>query len=183
VAHILKEQSSVSAPIPAAGEMTLFVDSADDHFKRKNSSGIVTDIEQAAAGVASFEGRNGIVTSAAGDYTASEVTNVPYGFISSTNVQAAINELVDEVAENTDITDAAIMGKLLTGLTESYGVVTAGNTIIQALSKLVWSQNFHKQTIAQDFTVPTDYTLIRGATYISGSSKLIIEGTGLVKFI
>ena len=46
-----------------------------------------------AAGVDSFEGRSGAVTAQAGDYTASEITNVPAGNISTTTLQAAINEL------------------------------------------------------------------------------------------
>lgn len=183
MAHILKEQTSASAPTPASGEMTMFVDLADDHWKRKNSSGVVVDIEAAAAGVSSFEGRNGIVVGVAGDYTASEVTNVPAGSIVSTNVQAAINELDANKASTSQITSVAIMAKLLTGLTETYGFPIATDTIIQAFSKLTWSQNLHKQTIAQDFLVPTDYNLIRSLTYISGSAKLTIEGTGKVTFI
>jgi len=183
MAHILKEQTSASAPTPASGEMTMFVDSVDNHWKRKNSSGVVTDIEAAAAGVSSFEGRNGIVTAQAGDYTASEVTNVPAGNISATDVQAAINELDAEKADVSQITSAAIMAKLLTGLTEAYGVVVSSDTIIQAFSKLVWSQNLHKQTIAQNFLVPTDYNLIRSKTYISGGAIVTIEGTGILTII
>lgn len=183
MAHILKEQTSASAPTPAVGEMTLFVDSADDHWKRKNSSGVVVDIEQAAAGVSSFEGRNGIVVSQAGDYTASEITNVPAGGIAATNVQAALSELDGDKADVSQITSVAIMAKLLTGLTEAYGVVVASDTIIQAFSKLVWSQNLHKQTIAQSFLVPTDYNLIRSKTYISNGATVTIEGTGILTLI
>ncbi|GIW89617.1 MAG: hypothetical protein KatS3mg109_0049 [Pirellulaceae bacterium] len=43
--------------------------------------------------VISVFGRAGNVTAQAGDYTASQITNVPAGGISSTTVQAAINEL------------------------------------------------------------------------------------------
>lgn len=50
----------------------------------------------AAAGVVSFEGRIGAVTSASGDYAASEITNVPSGDITATNVQAALDELDSE---------------------------------------------------------------------------------------
>lgn len=46
--------------------------------------------------VASFEGRTGLVVSAAGDYTATEITNAPAGNIVATTVQAAINELDTE---------------------------------------------------------------------------------------
>lgn len=46
--------------------------------------------------VDSVFGRTGAVVSANGDYTASQVTNVPSGNISSTQVQAALNELDTE---------------------------------------------------------------------------------------
>lgn len=55
--------------------------------------------------VASVFNRNGNVTAQSGDYTGSQVTNVPAGNISATNVQAAINELdtdkVDQPTYNT----------------------------------------------------------------------------------
>lgn len=46
--------------------------------------------------VTSFESRVGAITSVAGDYTASEVTNVAAGNIIATDVQAALNELDTE---------------------------------------------------------------------------------------
>lgn len=46
--------------------------------------------------VDSFNGRTGVVVSQSGDYTASQITNVPAGNISSTDVQGAINELDSE---------------------------------------------------------------------------------------
>lgn len=51
-------------------------------------------------GVVTFEGRNGVVVSANGDYTASEITNVAAGNISSVTVQTAINELDTDKAPN-----------------------------------------------------------------------------------
>jgi hypothetical protein len=50
----------------------------------------------AGAGVTSFNSRTGPVTSANGDYTASQVTNVPAGNIAGVTVQAALNELDTE---------------------------------------------------------------------------------------
>jgi hypothetical protein len=44
-------------------------------------------------GVSSVFGRTGSIVAVAGDYTASQVTNVPSGAIVATDVQAAINEL------------------------------------------------------------------------------------------
>lgn len=48
------------------------------------------------SGVTSFNGRTGVVLPLAGDYTASQITNVPAGNISSVNVQNALNELDSE---------------------------------------------------------------------------------------
>jgi hypothetical protein len=95
---IIKEESSAGAQTPASGKTTIFVDSADGKLKRKDDTSTVTDIEAAASGVTSFEGRAGVVVAAAGDYTASEVTNVPAGDITAITVQAAINELDTEKA-------------------------------------------------------------------------------------
>jgi hypothetical protein len=57
--------------------------------------------------VSSVFGRTGAVLSASGDYTAGQVTNVAGGNISSTNVQAAINELDTEKAP---LTSPAFLG-------------------------------------------------------------------------
>ncbi len=46
--------------------------------------------------VDSFNGRTGVVVPASGDYTASQITNVPAGSIAATDVQAALNELDTE---------------------------------------------------------------------------------------
>lgn len=48
------------------------------------------------AGVASFNTRTGNVVPAAGDYTATQITNTPAGNIASVTVQGAINELDTE---------------------------------------------------------------------------------------
>jgi hypothetical protein len=47
-------------------------------------------------GVSSFNGRTGSVLPASADYLASQITNVPAGNISATQLQAAINELDSE---------------------------------------------------------------------------------------
>lgn len=47
----------------------------------------------AAAGVDSFNGRDGAVLAAPGDYSAIQITNTPAGNISATTAQAAIDEL------------------------------------------------------------------------------------------
>jgi hypothetical protein len=88
-----RKQSAASVPTPVAGEMNTFIDSADDKLKRKDSTGVVTNLEGIAAGVSSFESRVGAVVSQPGDYAASEITNTPFGSIIATDVQAAINQL------------------------------------------------------------------------------------------
>jgi len=71
---------------------------------------IVVDYVGAPGGVSSFEGRTGAVVSANGDYTASEITNVPSGTIAATNVQTAINELNNEKQPiNTALTNLAAL--------------------------------------------------------------------------
>lgn len=97
-----KNQDATTVQTPGTGETWTFIDT-DGKFKRKDESGTVVSIEDVAAGVTSFEGRSGTVTAQAGDYTASEITNVPTGNISSTTVQTAINELDTEKAPQTHV--------------------------------------------------------------------------------
>ena len=52
-----------------------------------------------AAIVNSFNGRTGTVLPTSGDYTAADITNVPFGNIAATDVQSAINELDTEKAD------------------------------------------------------------------------------------
>lgn len=70
----------------------------DSYFSRLESR--MAELEGAilGGGVSSFEGRTGVVVSANGDYTASEVTNVPAGNIAAVTVQAALDELDTEKA-------------------------------------------------------------------------------------
>lgn len=62
--------------------------------------------------VSSVFGRQGTVTAQSGDYTASQVTNVPAGNIAATTVQAALNELDTEKVPTTTTVSA---GAGLTG--------------------------------------------------------------------
>lgn len=91
----------------------------------------------ASGAVDSVFGRTGAVVAVAGDYTASEVTNVPAGNIVATDVQAAINELDTE-----KITTTLTQGNFIVGNTsnvatayrlgyvtpEMYGAVRDGST-------------------------------------------------------
>ncbi len=72
--------------------------------------------------VSSVFGRQGIITATNGDYTASQITNVPAGTISATTVQAALNELDVEKVPTTRTVSAG------TGLTGG-GDLSANRTI------------------------------------------------------
>lgn len=63
------------------------------------------DTTGGGSGVTSFNGRTGAVLPLAGDYTASQITNVPAGNITAVNVQNALNQL-DSIKQAT-ITGAA----------------------------------------------------------------------------
>jgi hypothetical protein len=56
-------------------------------------------VEISPSEVNSVFGRTGVVTAQSGDYIASQITNTPAGLISSTTVQAALNELDTEKAK------------------------------------------------------------------------------------
>lgn len=99
----LIKQTAASVPTPPPTEENLFFDSADDKLKKKLSTGSVVDLEGLASGVTSFNSRTGPVVSVAGDYTASDITFVPSGGISQTNVQAAMAELDSEKVPNSHI--------------------------------------------------------------------------------
>lgn len=97
------EQSGASVPTPPAGEQNYFVDSADDHFKKKDSSGTITDLEAIMTGVSSFNGRSGAVVPVYGDYGADLISFVPAGDLVATDVEAALYELDAEKAPITHV--------------------------------------------------------------------------------
>lgn len=71
--------------------------------------------------IQSVFGRIGVVTALAGDYTASQITNVPTGNISSTTVQSALNELDAEKLAISDFSsnfDSNFATKTTTDLAE-----------------------------------------------------------------
>lgn len=74
-----------------------------------------------------------IITTTAGDYTASEITNVPAGNISSVNVQAALNELDQEKVTLRNLagavgTGAAQAGDILVSIAAGDQYVPSGIT-------------------------------------------------------
>jgi hypothetical protein len=84
-------------------------------------NGTIWEKSDTTDAVASVFGRTGIVTAQSGDYTASQVTNVPAGGIAATTVQAAINELDTEKFNSADFNssfDTRLATKSTTDLAE-----------------------------------------------------------------
>jgi len=186
-----KKQSSASVPTPAVGEMNTFIDSADDKLKRKDSTGAVTNLEEAASGVSSFEGRTGTVTATAGDYTAAEITNVPAGDIVAATVQAAINELDSEKAPITHvgaggpgehpIATGSVAGFMSPSDKTKIDTVTAGATPNSSDAYLLARSNHtgtQTSSTVSDFTAAADarITVQKGAASglapLNGASKI-----------
>jgi hypothetical protein len=90
--------------------------------------------------VMSVFGRQGTVTAQNGDYTASQVTNVPAGTIAATTVQAAVNELDGDVvaaqssidnhiADTSDAHDASAISNIPSGNLAATDVQAALNEL------------------------------------------------------
>lgn len=82
------------AAFPAVGSNGVIYVALDTNKTYRWSGSIYIEISPSE--VTSVFGRSGSVTAQAGDYTASQITNVPAGSISATTVQAAIDELDSE---------------------------------------------------------------------------------------
>jgi len=87
-----------------------------------------TQLSYPTAPVTSVFTRTGAVVSANGDYTASQVTNVPSGTISSTTVQDAINELSSDVAAAQNVLDAYVTNADSVTITKGQVVYAFGAT-------------------------------------------------------
>lgn len=111
------------------------------------------------SGVTSFNGRIGVVLPLAGDYTASQITNVPAGNITAVNVQNALNQL-DSIKQAT-----------ITGGASS--ITTANLTINRALI----SDGAGK--VAVSATTATELGFVSGVTS-SIQTQLNAKGTGSV---
>ncbi len=87
--------------------------------------------------VQSVFGRSGTVTSQNGDYTASQITNVPAGNVASTTVQGALNELDSEkqVADS-DLTAIAALDSSVSGMIASDGAGWIKKTYAQVKTAL-----------------------------------------------
>jgi len=87
--------------------------------------------------VASVFGRTGTVTATNGDYTASNITNVPAGSIVATEVQAAINELDgDKLAKASNLSDLVSFSTARTNLGLGSAATQADTYFLQVANNL-----------------------------------------------
>lgn len=87
---IVADVSALPATAPTG---TLAVDASTTDVYVFDGTSWQLKTASGSAGVSTFNGRSGVVVSVAGDYTASEITNVPTAPITATNVQDALDEL------------------------------------------------------------------------------------------
>lgn len=115
--------------------------------------------------VTSVFGRQGAVAAASGDYTASQVTNVPYAGIVATDVQAAINELYDDIQASQQVLTAYVTNAESFSITRGQVVYLYGAQGNRASVKL--ASNLSDATSAKTFGVVADASIAAGqAGYI-----------------
>jgi hypothetical protein len=83
------------AAFPVTGETGKIYIAQDTNFQYRWSGSAYFQLS--VSPVSSVFGRTGAVVAVSGDYTASQVTNVPAGTISGVTVQAAVNELDSDI--------------------------------------------------------------------------------------
>ena len=151
-----------------------------DHCAKFDADGNLVDAGAACGtggggGVTSFEGRTGGVTSAAGDYTASEIANTPAGNIAATTVQAAINELDTEkaAAGHSHTLAGDVTGDVGSAVVTKLQGRAVASTAPAASQALVWNSGASQwqpasiggagpPNYSQSFTSQTSVTLTHG---------------------
>lgn len=112
--------------------------------------------------VSSVFTRTGAVVAANGDYTASNITNVPSGNISAVTVQAALNELDGDISAAQEILTATVINAESTAITRGqvvYVFSATGNRISVKLAS-----NASEATSSKTFGVVTDASIAAGTT-------------------
>jgi len=125
-------------------------------------SGTIWEKSDNADEVTSVHGRQGVVVAVAGDYTASEVTNVPAGDIAATTVQAAIDELDSDKYAAADFNsdwDTRLGTKSTTDLSEGSNLYY---TAVRA----------QDATIVESFTVATGGVTAGDVVYLTSGGEV-----------
>jgi len=129
--------------------------------------------------VSSVFGRTGAITAASGDYTASQVTNVPAGTISSTNVQDAINELSSDITTAQNVLDAYVTNDEAVAITKGQVVYAYGSTGNRMSVKL--ANNSSESTSSKTIGVVLDASIAAGTPgYIRIAG--VVDGLNLGSF-
>jgi hypothetical protein len=114
----------------------------DDGFLSAVDKVILDGLSAVGAPVTSVFAREGDILANVGDYTASQITNVPNGSIIATSVQTAIDELEAEKAGQTD-TQSALALKLDKSYNLTAGAgISGGGTFESALTLAMAIQEF-----------------------------------------
>ncbi|MFO0447768.1 MAG: hypothetical protein ACK52I_03600 [Pseudomonadota bacterium] len=151
--------------------------------------------------VASVNGQTGSVVLVKGDFGLGNVDNTSdLNKPISTATQAAldlkadatsaINQLTGEAtagpgsgSQAVTLSNAAVIGKVLTGLSETYGRILATDSILQALSKIAFNGDLHPVDVNVDMTIPAEYNLVRSKTRLNGTAAIFIGLNGMLKII
>jgi hypothetical protein len=146
-------------------------DAANKGYVDDAISGIPSDA------VTSVFGRTGAVVAISGDYTASQITNVPAGGIAATTVQAALNELDTEKAIDSNVVhktgDETIAGnKTLSNNVVILGNLSIGTTSTPSTISVVGTFSFRDAEVATKafryaFGGAIDVTAAGGDAYYS----------------
>ena len=107
-------------------------------------------------------GGGGFMSPAIGDYTASMITNVPAGVITSTNVQDAINELAADVDVSQNTLDALVTNADSVTITKGQVVYAFGSVGNRMSVKL--ALNTGDATSSKTIGVVLDSSIAAGAT-------------------
>ena len=113
-------------------------------------------------GVTSVFGRTSAVVAVNGDYTASNITNVPSGNLSAVTVQAALDELDGDISAAQEILTATVTNAESTAITRGqvvYVFSATGNRISVKLAS-----NASEATSSKTFGVVTDASIAAGTT-------------------
>ena len=121
-----------------------------------------TQLSYPTAPVTSVFTRTGAIAASNGDYTASQVTNVPSGNITSTTVQAALNELDTLATTAKDVLDAYVTNDESVAITKGqvvYAYSATGNRMSVKLAN-----NSAESTSSKTLGVVLDASIAAGTT-------------------